>query len=240
MVVIAGMMLYVLHSIGQISAIGMFRIDGEDGLTLAEMAVVSAGGVAGMVVFLAAAALVHRPMAQGIPFANIDFDTVGLRARGADLRVGVIGFLLIFPIVLLVNGLARAAADMVARAKGTARPDEVMHATLDQLQAGTTDVWWWLLVLMITISTPIYEELLFRGYLQSALLRLTGSARSAIVITSVIFVAPHIPVVEPHGLIGLFVLSLGFGVAMERTGRLAAPMLMHALFNAVNIGIAMM
>jgi len=46
--------------------------------------------------------------------------------------------------------------------------------------------------------------------------------------------------VQPHALIGLFVFGLGLGWAYERTGRLWAPIAMHALFNAGNLMLARM
>ena len=58
------------------------------------------------------------------------------------------------------------------------------------------------------------------------------------VIASVIFALAHLTVVPPHGLAALFVLSLGFGWAYEKTGSLWAPFTMHALFNAGNLILA--
>jgi membrane protease YdiL (CAAX protease family) len=42
-----------------------------------------------------------------------------------------------------------------------------------------------------------------------------------------------------QGLIPLFVLGITFGYLYERTGSLLPPILAHAIFNAANIGIAL-
>ncbi|HAQ67286.1 MAG TPA: CPBP family intramembrane metalloprotease, partial [Phycisphaerales bacterium] len=36
----------------------------------------------------------------------------------------------------------------------------------------------------------------------------------------------------------LFILAVGWGMLYERTGRMAAPVLAHAIFNATNVLIA--
>ena len=62
---------------------------------------------------------------------------------------------------------------------------------------------------------------------------------TAITLTSVAFVLMHMTVASPHALAPLFVLSLGLGWAYERTGRLAAPIVMHMVFNLANLALAL-
>jgi membrane protease YdiL (CAAX protease family) len=52
------------------------------------------------------------------------------------------------------------------------------------------------------------------------------------------FAAVHVGAAETHALPALFVFSLALGWAYEKSGRLAAPMLMHALFNIGNLVLA--
>ena len=65
--------------------------------------------------------------------------------------------------------------------------------------------------------------------------------RWAIIITSVFFAAVHIPVLAvgamASGLATLFLLALILGWLMQRTGRIAAPIAAHSLFNLVNLMI---
>ena len=48
----------------------------------------------------------------------------------------------------------------------------------------------------------------------------------------------HIGTAAPHAVLALFVLSLCFGAAYERSGRLTVPIVMHAIFNLANLAVA--
>jgi membrane protease YdiL (CAAX protease family) len=48
----------------------------------------------------------------------------------------------------------------------------------------------------------------------------------------------HAGSVPLHGLAALFILSIGFGIVYERTGRLTGPVVMHVGFNAGNLVMA--
>ena len=80
---------------------------------------------------------------------------------------------------------------------------------------------------------PVFEEFFFRGFAYPALKERWGTWR-ALVIVSAAFAAIHlhVPSLGP-----LFVLAIGLGLAYEFTGSLLAPITMHALFNAVNVGM---
>jgi membrane protease YdiL (CAAX protease family) len=86
------------------------------------------------------------------------------------------------------------------------------------------------------------EELLFRGVVQGRL-RQAFSPIAAVVIASAIFAAVH--VVALSGSAGgravtvgvLFLPSLVFGAAYERTGNLVVPSLIHGGYNATLFGL---
>lgn len=90
------------------------------------------------------------------------------------------------------------------------------------------------------LAAPIAEEIIFRGVIQTSLVRLFGrvipqeaAARwSAVVLTAALFAAIHL---EPAFMPPLFVLALGLGYLYERTGNLWASMAAHALFNSMQI-----
>lgn len=90
-------------------------------------------------------------------------------------------------------------------------------------------------IFSIVILAPLYEEWLFRGYLQSWLRRVIG-ARGGIVVTSVIFSAAHYAAEQGIGnvvLLGnLFVLSLFLGGIYEKRRSLASCILLHSFVNA--------
>lgn len=87
------------------------------------------------------------------------------------------------------------------------------------------------------------EELLYRGAIQGRLRRAFGPA-VAIGLASVLFAAVHVTTLRgsPAGtlaaLAAFVVLAAVFGLAYERTGNLAVPMLVHGLYDATIFAIS--
>ena len=96
-----------------------------------------------------------------------------------------------------------------------------------------------LLAAALVLAAPIIEEVMYRGLLQQVIVSVGIRRWPAIIITSVFFALMHIDAAQPHAVLALFVLSLGFGLVYERTGRLLAPIVMHALFNAANLALGL-
>lgn len=142
---------------------------------------------------------------------------------------------LVWPVVNLVSW----AASRIAALK-MEQIDPVAHDTLALLVESEPSGWYFALLLLVIAAVPILEEVLYRGIIQESL-TLAGMGRwSSILITSVIFTAMHAQVARPWAMAGLFVLSLGFGWAYEKSGRLTAPIVMHVLFNGGNVMLALM
>jgi len=87
-----------------------------------------------------------------------------------------------------------------------------------------------LIVLSAVVLAPLTEELFFRGLLQS-LLRNFMSPWASIVVSSVLFALMHLSAIR--SVLPLLLFGLILGYVYERQGRLLAPILIHALFNAV-------
>jgi len=81
------------------------------------------------------------------------------------------------------------------------------------------------------VLAPLSEEIFFRGLVQSMFRRYGASPWGAIVVTSLIFGAIHMP--NFQDVAPLVVLSLAMGYCYERTGRLLPSILIHAIFNCV-------
>ncbi len=163
----------------------------------------------------------------------------GFRGRLADLILAPAAFLLIFPLVYvagLVSGLVDAA---VRWGFGLPDPDPLAHGTLRLLREHPGDPWAWALIGAAVVGAPIVEEFLYRGFLQSGLLRVTRSGWGAILATSALFAFTHVGIADPRALPGLFALSVAMGVAFEQTGRISIPIGIHALFNGLNIAVVM-
>jgi len=189
----------------------------------------------------------------------------GLGFGSADLALGVLAFGLAYPFIELT------ATGMVAMHEGItgARPAEIAHSTLSLIVANKDTGWAWLLIFAVVLLVPVVEEVVFRGFLQSGLLRWTKAPIWSVLITSVVFAAlhwtphavtadatvvaigqtagTHISQVEGantpgapyYALVPLFVLSLTIGLAYERTKKLGVAITMHALFNGLNVAIAL-
>jgi membrane protease YdiL (CAAX protease family) len=119
-------------------------------------------------------------------------------------------------------------------------PPKLAHPMLESIQdADSTSVIVGLLVLPIVVA-PFFEETIFRGMMHTALLHAAALSRwMIVVVASAIFAVIHLPAVPWQSIPALFVLALGLGYAYERTGKLWAPMLIHAVFNALNVTLVL-
>jgi membrane protease YdiL (CAAX protease family) len=93
-----------------------------------------------------------------------------------------------------------------------------------------------LFLLAISIGAPLSEELLFRGFLLSALSRARLGYFGATLFTTVAWTALHAGY-SGSGLIEVFLAGLFFSWLLWRTGNLWVPMICHALYNSVTLAI---
>lgn len=154
---------------------------------------------------------------------------MGLSGRHwfCDTLRGVLAVLTILPAcmgALYLTGLLIRAGLLPVRV--------VTHPILVFLpSAGTGDVV--LAIVSTVVLAPVCEELFYRGLIQSMLRRYVRRPWTAILVASGIFAAVHWPQVQDMP--ALFVLGVALGYNYARTGRLVAPMVIHALFNAAMI-----
>lgn len=152
---------------------------------------------------------------------------------GRDMGVGIAGWLISYPVVLLASHLVALSVVLVAE-----RP--VIDQLAVQELKGTMGqpLLFASMIAVVIIGAPLIEEVLFRGFLQTPLVRLTG-ARAGIVITSLIFTlfhyAPGQGMSNFEILTALFVLSCFLGFLRERQGNLWGPIALHMTFNAFSV-----
>ncbi|MGL5795412.1 MAG: CPBP family glutamic-type intramembrane protease, partial [Waterburya sp.] len=79
-----------------------------------------------------------------------------------------------------------------------------------------------------SIAAPIFEEIMFRGFLLPSLTRYV-SVTSAIIISALIFAIAHLSLSE---VLPLATLGIVLGVVYTRSRNLLAPMLLHSLWNS--------
>ncbi|MAV54876.1 MAG: hypothetical protein CMJ28_02860 [Phycisphaerae bacterium] len=154
-------------------------------------------------------------------------------SRSHAIRMGLRGFV---PLWLVVVGVATTFS-LVRQLITGLPPAPVGHASLAMLMESSG----WVVpafVLLVTLAVPFLEEVAFRGLLQPALSRFTGSAWFGVILTSMLFAMAHWGAVQVEGLPGLFVLGLGLGVLRAKTGRIESAIVVHVLFNLLNIVLA--
>jgi membrane protease YdiL (CAAX protease family) len=91
---------------------------------------------------------------------------------------------------------------------------------------------WLLALLVIGVGAPLSEELLFRGFLQSALAGSRLGFVGASVISTAMWTALHASY-TPFGIAQVFLIGLFFCWLLWRTGSLWVAIFCHALYNSL-------
>jgi hypothetical protein len=143
--------------------------------------------------------------------------------RLGDLWRGLTGGLLarLIPLLLLIV--------IVLAGSGFDAPNGASPRVLGVVPSGIAG--WIVVVGLAVVGAPIVEELFFRGLIQGAFSRRVGPI-PAIFVTAMIFSVAHI---LSEGLLAplvLFPAAVILGYLRHKTGRLAAGMVAHAVFNA--------
>lgn len=94
----------------------------------------------------------------------------------------------------------------------------------------------WLVVVAIVILAPIAEEVFFRGVVYNAWLRERGP-RWALIGSSALFAVIHASLVV---ILPIFLLGLVLAWVYRRTGSILAPIFLHATFNGMSVGLALL
>ena len=151
-----------------------------------------------------------------------------------DFLMGLSGWLLSFPLVVFLTSSLESLVLYLFNT--TYLPDQLAVYFVKMTFADP--IYFALTILTVVIITPLVEELLFRGFLQSFIRRHLGP-KQAILITSTCFALFHYSVEQGLGnipIIGtLFFLALFLGYLYERQGSLFASISLHALFNGISI-----
>ncbi len=131
-----------------------------------------------------------------------------------------------FPFVAVVN----AVTLLVLKNDAERQPlVELFRAAVERGDVSTMGI----IAIAGVLIAPLCEEFLFRGYFYGVGKRYAGAWISGLV-TAALFAVFHASLTS---LAGLFVLAIALTLAYERTGSLAVPITMHALFNATSLGV---
>jgi membrane protease YdiL (CAAX protease family) len=149
-------------------------------------------------------------------------------------KIAILAALVILPTVYASGILL----ELFYRAIRYEHPTE--HEMLGAM-AQASVIWRAMLVVGACVIAPVYEEMLFRGHIQTIAARMlhrwgfgadgSGAARwIAVATASVVFAAVHPLWMAPM----ILVLSVGLGYVYERTANLWASILVHAIFNTIS------
>jgi membrane protease YdiL (CAAX protease family) len=151
---------------------------------------------------------------------------LNVRTIGRDAAYAMVYLLAVYPLILFALWAVLTVGQLVK--------DDFsieVHQSLTFLgengNAGLTA----LVVVFAVVIVPIFEEMLFRGFLQTTLRSLTARPWAAIFLTSALFSLLHPLTHVP----ALFCLSIGLGYAYERSGSLFRPIFMHIFFNGISV-----
>lgn len=159
------------------------------------------------------------------------------RWPGRDAAWGVLSLVAAIPLAtavsLVVSGLSLAL--------GIETPmigHEVLQRMRDEASARALA----LMIVSAVVVAPVLEECVFRGLLQTAMLRVWGEARRwwIVLASSVIFAGIHASVGAWQALPTLMLLGVVWGYVYERTGSLWPGIVSHAGFNAYNVALALL
>jgi membrane protease YdiL (CAAX protease family) len=189
-----------------------------DDFDLLPLSILALGGLGQTLSFFAVPYAVTRVKGNGI------VTDLGLRARWSDLWYGGIpGLVLQFALVPLywplLQLLDKSTRDLEGPARSLSdRADGVGGALL--------------LVLIVGVLAPIFEEIFYRGLVQRAFLKHGFSPVVSIGATAVVFGASHFQLLQ---LPGLVLAGALFGALAYRSGRLGPAIAAHMAFNMVTV-----
>lgn len=166
-------------------------------------------------------------LAAGRPYSRLLGPT---RTTGAMVAIGLGAGV----VAAIVSYTLNAIAVLVT---GTQEPVE-QQLLQDALAGGLPLL---LVIIVAVVAAPLTEEVVFRGVLFRAMADRINLG-VGLVVSSAIFSVIHIEVVvsQPLALIGLFAVGFLLAVAYHLTGNLMVPILGHAVFNAISLGLAVL
>jgi membrane protease YdiL (CAAX protease family) len=142
---------------------------------------------------------------------------------GRGMILGMGGLVLCYPLIYVVQVLSYAVGGQ-PEAQPIVQFLVNSDSWVDRLSV----------IFVAVLVAPVAEEFLFRGYFYGVLRKWTGRWWG-LGISTLVFagIHGHLP-----SLAGLALLGLLLGLIYERTGSLWVPIVMHAIFNAASVGVA--
>ena len=160
--------------------------------------------------------------ARGLKGLGFNFKTII-----TDIKAGAVNFLAIYPLVIAGVLLMAFAGKLIWGADFQMQTSEGLLAVTNYPQISLRI----LLFAFVVLIVPVFEEVLFRGFLQSMVRGYVQRPWIAIALTSIIFTSLH----PSTHFLAVFMLSCGMGYAYERSGSMFRSIVMHMLFNGLSM-----
>ncbi len=139
---------------------------------------------------------------------------------GRDVLWAVLVYLAVWPVCM---GIAHLIVWLMG--------EPPTHGAISVLRAKDIPAWGagliWVSAILIS---PVAEEVVFRGLLQTVMRGYFDSAWLAIGVAAVLFGLMHLS--QPQYVLPLALLGAAMGLLYERTGSLVGPIVLHVVFNA--------
>ncbi len=216
---------WLMQMVGMSVAHEVWHADPKSGVP-SDLAIL---GLAGSGTALAGAAVLLRLVAQVAPKA-------GINAPARKLLLGVMLAVVMWPVLQCVGFLMTWLNSVL----GGEEAQAVAHPMLRMILDNRSDPWVWVLVGVSTLAVPVVEEVIYRGFVQSLILRGTGRPWVAVIFGGMIFGAAHLGQGIPwYSVAVVTALGMLIGFAFEKTRSLGVCIGMHVGFNAANVGLAL-
>jgi membrane protease YdiL (CAAX protease family) len=171
-----------------------------------------------VIIFLARASFARRLKGFGLNLGTIH----------KDFPAALLNLLSVWPLVAAMIILTMHLGKLIWGKDFEIQP----HEELELVRAYSQLPVRVLIIVTAVAIVPAFEEMLFRGLLQTMLRSILLKPWLSIVIASGLFALVH---TNAGHWPGLFMLSLSMGYAYEKSGSLLRPIFIHCLFNATSI-----
>jgi membrane protease YdiL (CAAX protease family) len=142
----------------------------------------------------------------------------------------IFAFSYLFAVVPVVYAVLRATflvGKLIFGADFQIEPHEQIEMIKDYTQPAIQAA----ILISGALVTPFFEEVLFRGLIQTTIRSYNIKPWPAIILTSIVFTLLHPSGLQP----AVFVLGMLLGYAYEKSGSLFRSMFIHALFNGISL-----
>jgi len=143
-----------------------------------------------------------------------------------DIATGIVFYLAMLPSVWIAATLYRVVLHAVGY-----EPD--LQSVIWLITGDASPMMRLYLLALAVLLAPVFEELFFRGIGLPLLIRKLGFA-GAIFLLAGLFALIHFNV---GSFVPLFAVAIAFSLAYIHSGSILVPIVMHAMFNGINVGL---